>query len=370
MGLESLEQEFPDIAKVGSIGESVEGKPLVYIKLSANVEERSLLEPMVKYVGNMHGNEAVSRQMLIYLAEYLAIGYHSDRRIGLLLNRTEIFILPTLNPDGFATSKEGTCNGTVGRNNANNVDLNRSFPAQFVPEQPKDLKMLNETHEREPEALAAMDWIIDNPFVLSANLHGGAVVASYSFDESAKHILQGFYSASPDDETFVYLATRYATSHAKMSTANIDCDGGQNFTGGVTNGAQWYDVPGGMQDFNYLHSNALEITVELTCCKKPQAAKLAGHWRDNKEALIAYLEEVHTGVKGQVMNKGVGGAEVEVEGISRNLVATEKGEYWKVLAPGKYRIRAVEQRPKAKATGKWVTVRVEQGQSQTLNLSL
>ena len=47
--------------QVGQIGQSVQGRALVYIKLSAGVERRKLLEPMVKYVGNMHGNEAVSR---------------------------------------------------------------------------------------------------------------------------------------------------------------------------------------------------------------------------------------------------------------------------------------------------------------------
>merc|ERR1719242_2549660 len=70
-----IQSNFPHIAKVGSIGRSVQGRQLVYLKLSANPETRSLMEPMFKYVGNMHGNEVVSRQMLIYLAEHLANSY-------------------------------------------------------------------------------------------------------------------------------------------------------------------------------------------------------------------------------------------------------------------------------------------------------
>ena len=77
------------------------GRHLVFIKLSSNVQERSLMEPMFKYVGKMHGNEVISRQMLIYLAEYLANGYGRDDRITRLLNSTEIFLLPSLNPDGY-----------------------------------------------------------------------------------------------------------------------------------------------------------------------------------------------------------------------------------------------------------------------------
>lgn len=49
---------------------------------------------------------------------------------------------------------------------------------------------------------------------------------------------------------------------------------------------------GGMQDWNYLHSNCFEITVELGCDKYPKAAKLQSYWEDNKNALLAFLKQV------------------------------------------------------------------------------
>ena len=252
---------------------------------------------MMKYVGNMHGNEVISRQLLIYLAEYLAGNYGTDPRVTNLVNNTEIFLLPSLNPDGYEISREGACdNNRRGRNNSNNIDLNRNFPRQFVEPQ-GDLRGLMEG--KEPETVAAMNWITRNPFVLSANLHGGAVVASYPFDDSPGHPVSGHYSASPDNSTFRYLAQTYSSSHREMSRG-VRCSQLHNFPGGVTNGAEWYDVAGGMQDFNYIHSNAMEITLELICCKHPPATELPKFWLDNKNALMSYMELAHMGVKGTV----------------------------------------------------------------------
>jgi carboxypeptidase D len=70
--------------------------------------------------------------------------------------------------------------GFEGRVNANGFDLNRDFPDQFDTE----VTSRNILDGRQNETVAVMTWIVSNPFVLSGNLHGGAVVASYPFDDS------------------------------------------------------------------------------------------------------------------------------------------------------------------------------------------
>lgn len=100
-----LVNEFPNLAKLHTIGKSVEGRDLLALEISENVQNRGLLEPMVKYVANMHGDESVGRELMIYLAQYLLYNYHTDERIARLVNHTDIFLMPSMNPDGFEKSR-------------------------------------------------------------------------------------------------------------------------------------------------------------------------------------------------------------------------------------------------------------------------
>lgn len=87
-----------------------------------------------------------------------------------------------MNPDGYAIAKEGTCDGVNGRANSKGFDLNRNFPDYFK-QNPK---------KPQPETIAIKEWIQKIQFVLSGSLHGGALVASYPYDNTPNSSKLGF----------------------------------------------------------------------------------------------------------------------------------------------------------------------------------
>jgi len=54
-----------------------------------------------------------------------------------------------------------------------------------------------------------MKWIKSYPFVLSANLHGGSLVANMPYDDNPTHT-NGQPYPTPDDEVFKMLALTYS----------------------------------------------------------------------------------------------------------------------------------------------------------------
>uniref|UniRef100_A0AAY5L8T0 Carboxypeptidase E n=1 Tax=Esox lucius TaxID=8010 RepID=A0AAY5L8T0_ESOLU len=255
----AIQSECPYITRIYSIGRSVEGRQLYVLEFSDNPGIHETMEPEFKYVGNMHGNEVLGRELLIQLSQFLCEEYRAgNQRITRLIHDTRIHILPSMNPDGYevAASQGPEFNGyLVGRGNSREVDLNRNFP---------DLNTLKYYFEKtngqnhhmplpdnweqqvEPETLAVIKWMQNYNFVLSANLHGGAVVANYPFDKSRDSRIRGksTYAATPDDNIFKMLARTYSYAHSWMHKG-WNC--GDFFDEGITNGASWYSLS---KDFN------------------------------------------------------------------------------------------------------------------------
>ncbi|RWS15754.1 Csa-PI kinase-like protein [Dinothrombium tinctorium] len=348
--LRNVSRYHPDITHLYSIGKSVQGRELWTLLITKDPKTDVLLKPNFKYVGNMHGNEdalieprflfykAVGREMLLHLIAELINNYPHDEFVRFMLDNTRIHILPSMNPDGFEIATEGECFGGTGRYNARNYDLNRNFPDHFTAN----------NQEIQPETQAIMEWVKKTPFVLSANLHGGALVASYPYDNLPSSMLSYLNplassksSLTPDDDVFKHLASTYSFNHETMHNAEPCPSDHHSFVNGTTNGAAWYALSGGMQDYNYINAGCMEITLELSCCKYPPTNMLKTFWKQNRLALLSYMAEVHRGVYGLIVDingNPVPKATLRIKGRSVSFKSTKKGEFWRVLLPGTYTV--------------------------------
>lgn len=149
--IERVHRRCPDITHTYDLSlKTAFGRPLRVIVFSENPSAHKLLKPEFKYVGNMHGNEVIGREIMLELIQQLCDAYlDGNENVMKLLHFTRIHLLPTMNPDGwdlavknefaslpksqYASIKDmlydrGCLDWMTGRNNGNEIDLNRNFP--------------------------------------------------------------------------------------------------------------------------------------------------------------------------------------------------------------------------------------------------
>ena len=90
---------YPSIARKISIGTSYEGRDLMAVKISDNVAVDEN-EPEILFNSQQHAREHLTVEMAIYLMRLFTQNYGTDSRITNLVNNREIWIVPTVNPDG------------------------------------------------------------------------------------------------------------------------------------------------------------------------------------------------------------------------------------------------------------------------------
>lgn len=257
-----MQKEYPALATRFSIGKSVHGKELLGVRIRKGRVPKAR---KIKLIGNMHGDETVGRELLIRLIEHVLASNATDE-IQNLLDVAEIHILPTMNPDGFDLHW---------RTNALGYDLNRNFPDRFM----------GQITPMQPETAAIIQWSLRENFTLSANFHGGDLVANYPYDGNKQH-RSGVAAPTSEEEFFEALAHAYADNHPDMNAST-------RFPGGITNGAKWYVLYGGMQDWNYLNTHAKEITLEVSKVKRPHGSLLQAFWDKNHRSMIEFMKQIH-----------------------------------------------------------------------------
>mmetsp|Transcript_84684 Transcript_84684/g.218285 ORF Transcript_84684/g.218285 Transcript_84684/m.218285 type:complete len:518 (-) Transcript_84684:6-1559(-) len=338
--LHELPGEFKchGLYKLFSIGRSVLGRELWTARLTEGAEEAKGArgKPEFLYVGNIHGDETLGRELLLRLAQDLCERYAAgDAYVRWLLKETDIFIVFSANPDGYEE---------VRRQNHNGKDLNRNFPDQ-VPALQDSIQ---------PETRALMGFLREHKFALGANLHAGTLVCNYPWDALASgHLGHETPSVSPDDALYRHLCTVYSRAHPLMHAS-------KEFPGGITNGAAYFAVYGGLQDYAYSKHGMLHVTLELGYTKELPRELLAPEWDANSQALYDFMEQVHTGVQGRVTCSCEGDADadhgepasatitfsaldslqppgpVPLAQVIRAETSSVRGDYHRPLQPGEY----------------------------------
>jgi hypothetical protein len=121
--LNDLNDKFPDLVDVFSIGESVLGRDIWCIRIT-NEKNNSATKLSCLIDGCIHGVEWEAGEACLYLAEYLLINFDKNETITTILNTTVVYLVPLVNPDGRQ-------NNELWLGNDNGVDLNRNFDVFF-----------------------------------------------------------------------------------------------------------------------------------------------------------------------------------------------------------------------------------------------
>ncbi|KAL1232934.1 Carboxypeptidase N catalytic chain [Trichinella spiralis] len=178
---------------------------------------------------------------------------------------------------------------------------------------------------------------------------------------------------APDAAVFKTIGYSYARAHPNMWMSGYRCGFqgyGQYMPDGLINGAVWYPLSGGMQDWNYLHTNNFELTIEMNCYKYPFASTLQNYWNDHKYSLLLFINEVHSSLSGFVVDSSgspLSGATIFVQGIEHNVTSNKDGDYWRLLIPGKtYEVAAIHPDYKPE----WHSISLKRNKPTFLNFTL
>ncbi|KAI9219088.1 hypothetical protein BC828DRAFT_349748 [Blastocladiella britannica] len=143
--LHALADMYPHLITLGTLGNSYEGRPLYYVRLTAPIANDTARpakvgstwtlsgRPGILMTSGMHAREWIAPSVILNLLDIWTAGYGGDSLLTDLLSGFEMIIVPMLNPDGYVWSWQlnrlwrkttqlfaGGCMG---------VDLNRNFPA-------------------------------------------------------------------------------------------------------------------------------------------------------------------------------------------------------------------------------------------------
>ncbi len=272
--VEQLAADHPDIAKLVTIGKSVNGQPIVGVKITKKARKtKDGARPAVLYIGTVHAREWISPEVTRRLMHLVVDGYATDPSIKELVDTRELWFVPVANPDGYDwTFQEGQRlwrknlrdndgDGVITPNDG--VDLNRNFSTKWgYDDEGSSPDTGNATYrgpsplsEPEDKALDALFKRIGFEFTIS--YHSAAELLLYG---------TGWQVATPSPDDYIYEAL--AGDDANPAVPGYDPD----------ISAELYTTNGELTEHASSKYGVLGFTPELSTCETVSAIDATDQW--------------------------------------------------------------------------------------------
>ncbi|HBR54592.1 MAG TPA: peptidase M14, partial [Flavobacteriaceae bacterium] len=122
-----LTEGQPDNSVTPPIG----GNGIKWVKISDNPDISTEGEPQILYSAIHHAREPMSLSQLVFYMWYLLENYETDPEIKNIVDNTELYFVPVVNPDGYLYNQKTDPNGggfwRKNRKNGHGVDNNRNY---------------------------------------------------------------------------------------------------------------------------------------------------------------------------------------------------------------------------------------------------
>ncbi len=276
--LAGLQAAYPNLAKLYTIGTSLEKRSIYALKISDNVsldEE----EAEVLFLGCHHAREWISVEIPYLVGKYLLENYDTNAEVRRLVNQSEVWVVPLVNPDGLEYTihfyRYWRKNRRLNADGSYGVDINRNYGYRWgydnkgsSPE-PGSAVYRGPAAFSEPETRAVRDLFLQKNFRAMITYHSYSQVILYPWG----------YTEAPSDKDALLRQI------ASQMSALMEPVNGRFYEFGQA-GAELYLTNGTTDDWTFGTAGIPSYTIEL-----PPIDQLQGGFFNPEEDIQSIFRE-------------------------------------------------------------------------------
>ncbi len=259
--MHQLASQYPGVTKLVRIGTTLKGREILALKVTQGARgQRDGRRPAVLFSATQHAREWIATEIDRRLMYHYIEGWaNDDPQIKKLLQSTELWFVPVMNPDGYQYSfdverlwrknlRENDTDGVTTINDG--VDPNRNYPEHFKYDEEGSSKIFSSQTYRGPGPASeretqAIQFLSDRVgFEFNVNYHSNGRWLLYP---------EGWQVGSPTADDPIYFAL----------SGNLDRPAIEGFHPGLSSDVL-YVTNGEANDFMHKRGGALAWTPELS----------------------------------------------------------------------------------------------------------